>query len=278
MTWTRLIRFLSGDQTFYGDALSAELKQARVIIGNPFEDGYVFGDIKPVTTLLSPIAPQDVKTLRLLGLNYRKHAAEAGAPLPKNPIVFHKPQTAVAGPTDDILVPPMAQVGSSVDYEVELVAVIGKPCRNVSKEDALKYVAGFTVGDDVSQRTWQLKLGGGQWNVSKSFDTWAPIGPAIVRLESLPPAEKLKVTTKVNGELRQSEFVSDMIFSVAEAIAFLSAGQTLLPGDLLFMGTPSGVGMGFKPEKYLRNGDVVECSMSGVGTIRNKVVFTGAKL
>lgn len=274
--WKRLIRFVSGDHTFYGDALSTSLKQARVIVGNPFEDGYVFGDVKPVHKLLSPIAPQDVKTVRLLGLNYRKHAAEAGVKPPERPIIFHKPATTIAGPTDPILVPPMAQIGSSVDYEVELVAVIGKQARNVRKENALEYVAGYTVGDDVSQRTWQMELGGGQWNFSKGFDTWAPIGPAIVRLSELPPPSGLRVTTKVNGVLRQSEVVSDMVFSVADAIEFLSAGQTLMPGDLLFMGTPSGVGLG--SGEYLKNGDVVECSMTGVGTITNKVVYTGAKL
>lgn len=276
--WDRLIRFISEGQTYYGNALNSELKQATTIIGNPFVEGYIFGPVRPIHQLLSPIARHDARTVRLLGLNFRKHAAEAGSPLPEFPVIFHKPVTCIGGPYDEIPVVPMAQTGNAIDYEVELVVVIGKECSQVSKDQALSYVAGYTVGNDVSHRMWQFERGGGQWNVSKSFDGWAPLGPLIISASTAPSFEDMRLECRVNGELRQSELVTDMIFGVAEAIEFLSAGQTLLPGDLIFMGTPAGVGLGFKPEpKYLNHGDIVECSLTGVGTICNRVTFTKAR-
>lgn len=268
--WTNLIRFVSEGKVYYGNA-SPSLKTAQVIIGNPFGSSYQYGETKQVEQLLSPIAQEDLSTIRGLGLNFKKHAAEAKAPEPKYPIVFNKPITALNGPYSPIYVPTVAQLGEKLDYEVELVIVVGKPCYNASKAEALDYVAGYTVGNDVSERAWQIEKCGGQWGFGKSFDGWAPIGPQIVSKEALPDISAQRVECFVNGEKRQSELLSDMIFSVADAIEFLSQGQTLMPGDLIFMGTPSGVGMG--NGKWVKNGDIVECSLTGVGSVINKFIF-----
>jgi len=214
-----------------------------------------------------------VPTVRLLGLNYRKHAAEVGMQLPKYPILFYKPVTALGGPNENIVVPKMAQAENKVDYECELVVVIGKSCVNASPEEALDYVLGYAVGNDVSQREWQIAKGGGQWGIGKMFDGWAPFGPAIVSPKVTGNPQSLQIATKVNGRLVQNESTNDMIFSVAETISFLSHGSTLLPGDLIWMGTPSGVGMGMKPQSWLKHGDLVEISLSEVGSISNTVVF-----
>lgn len=278
--WSRLIRFISTDgRSYYGDAGSAsnvyELAAAHVLEGNPYGH-YRMGAKKPIAKLLAPLDSQDIRTIRCLGLNFFRHAAESGATPPKFPVVFHKPVTAITGPRSEVAVPPLAQVAGAVDYEVELVVVIGKVVDHaVSPEEALEHVAGFTVGNDLSQREWQLKLGGGQWNHSKSFDGWAPIGPCVVSTDAMGSTWKEKrLTCKVNGELRQSESAGDMIFGVGEAIAFLSQSGTLLPGDVIFMGTPSGVGMGFKPPKWLKDGDEVECAIEGIGSITNKVKWS----
>lgn len=277
--WTRLIRFISDNGKVYtGDAILAadetnalNARYARVIIGNPL-GSYSLGKVRAVHELLAPLTLDQVRSVRCLGLNYSTHAKEAGMAEPKYPVLFYKPPTAVAGPRDHIPVPPMAQAEGAVDYEVELVALIGRQCRHVSEEEALLYVAGFTVGNDVSQREWQMNRGGSQWNVSKMFDGWAPIGPAIVAATSLD-STNLAISSRVNGERRQNDNTSNMIFNVAKTIAWLSQGTTLMPGDLIFFGTPAGVGMGFKPPKWLVHNDVVECSIEGIGTIRNRIHF-----
>lgn len=280
--WTRLIRFISdngkvytGDAILVGDETNVvNARHARLLIGNPF-GSYTLGKIRVVHELLAPMTLDQVRTVRCLGINYKTHAQETGIKEPEYPILFYKPPTAVGGPRDHIPVPPMAQAEGAIDYEVELVAVIGRQCRHVSEEQALEYVAGYTVGNDVSQREWQMKRGGSQWNVAKMFDGWAPIGPAIVASSLIDP-QNLKISSKVNGELRQSDSTSNMIFGVAKTISWLSQGCTLVPGDLIFFGTPAGVGMGFKPPKWLVNNDIVECSIENIGTIRNRIHFQSA--
>jgi 2-keto-4-pentenoate hydratase/2-oxohepta-3-ene-1,7-dioic acid hydratase in catechol pathway len=157
--------------------------------------------------------------------------------LPKFPVVFFKPVTAISGPTDDIPVGPMAQEVEGVDYECELVIVIGKEARDVSESEALNYVLGYAVGNDVSHREWQLKRGGGQWALGKGFDGWAPIGPGIVSSSIIRNPNNLQISTKLNGTTVQDSNTRDMIFGVAKTIAFLSRDTTLLPGDLIFTGT-----------------------------------------
>ncbi|CAK7205962.1 hypothetical protein SEUCBS139899_008742 [Sporothrix eucalyptigena] len=279
-SFSRLIRFLANDgRIYYGDALLprgvtdiAQATQARVVRGSIFGQHTVTDEVADVRTLLSPLAPEDVRTVRCLGLNYALHAKESGMALPQYPVLFYKPATSLAGPTDPIPVAPVAQEGEGLDYECELVAVIGKKCKDVLEEDALSVVLGYAIGNDVSHRDWQLKRGGGQWSVGKGFDGWAPWGPGIVAADQINP-QALAIKTTLNGKTVQESSTSDMIFNVRQAIAFLSRGTTLLPGDLIFTGTPSGVGMGRNPKLWLQDGDVVEVSLEGVGTCTNRVVF-----
>ena len=158
-------------------------------------------------------------------------------PIPKYPVLFYKPITALGGPFDDIPVAPMAQEAEGLDYECELVAIIGKEAREVSESKALDYVLGYAVGNDISHREWQLKRGGGQFSLGKGFDGWAPFGPGVVSADVIKDPQALRLSTKVNGRTVQDSSTKDMIFSVAQTIAFLSRGTTLLPGDLIFTGT-----------------------------------------
>lgn len=187
--------------------------------------------------LLAPLARRDIGTVRCLGLNYAQHARESNLPVPDYPVLFFKPVTAIAGPTDDIPVAQMAQEGEGLDYECELVVVIGKEAKDVPESEALDYVLGYAIGNDVSHRDWQIKRGGGQWGLGKGFDGWAPFGPGIVSSTVIPDPSALNISTTLNGQTVQSSSTKDLIFGVAQTIAFLSRGTTLLPGDLIFTGT-----------------------------------------
>lgn len=188
-------------------------------------------------------------------------------------MVFTKPADALAGPYDDIPIHPDAQ--SQLDYEGELSVVIGKDAKNVSKEQALDYVLGYTVGNDVSARNFQIpaSVSGGQFSYAKSFDKFAPIGPSITTTAAIPDPQKLKYTTKVNGEIRQQTGTDDMIWSVQQIIAHLSRGTTLRKGTVIMTGTPSGVGLFMEPKGFLKDGDVVEIEVEGIGSISNKMAF-----
>ncbi|KAK9450896.1 uncharacterized protein V1518DRAFT_411989 [Limtongia smithiae] len=281
MPFSRLVRFISTDgKTYTGDAIlpagttdAMKATRAKVIVGDIFGEYTITEEVKDIKKLLSPLSWSQIPTVRLLGLNYAKHALEIKLPKPIYPVLFFKPLTAIGGPTDDIPVPKLAQIDNETDYECELVIVIGKKALNVTEEDALNYVLGYCVGNDLSQRAWQIKKGGGQWGLGKMFDGWAPMGPAIVSSSIITNPQNLKISTKINGKVCQSENTSDQIFGVAKTISFLSQGTTLLPGDVIFTGTPSGVGMGRKPQYWLKDGDVVEISLEKVGTIINKVVY-----
>jgi 2-keto-4-pentenoate hydratase/2-oxohepta-3-ene-1,7-dioic acid hydratase in catechol pathway len=229
--------------------------------------------LQDVRLLLAPLDRPDIKTVRCLGLNYEQHAKESNMPLPKYPVLFYKPITSITGPFDPIPVHAGAQELPGLDYECELVAIIGRQAHNVSEAEALDYVLGYAVGNDVSHREWQIKRGGGQWSLGKGFDGWAPFGPGIVSRDLIKDPQNLRIGTKVNGKIVQDSTTKDMIFGVKETIAFLSKGTTLLPGDLIFTGTPQGVGMGRKPPLWLKDGDVVEVSLAGIGTCTNKVEF-----
>jgi 2,4-diketo-3-deoxy-L-fuconate hydrolase len=203
-----------------------------------------------------------------IGLNYRKHAAESGMAEPKEPVVFNKAITCIQGPDDDVKLPNGSE---QMDWEVELGVVIGSTTRNVSRENALKHVAGYCLSNDVSERHWQLHRSG-QWTKGKSFDTFGPLGPYLVTTDELTDPQALPVSLKVNGALRQNSNTSDMIFPVAEIVAHLSLFMTLLPGDVIVTGTPEGVGMGMKPQVFLKRGDVVELDGGVLGSQRQKVV------
>ncbi|KAF2433298.1 hypothetical protein EJ08DRAFT_647359 [Tothia fuscella] len=279
--FSRLVRFLAKDgRTYYGDAILpagitdiGKARQARVIRGSPFTTHEVTDQVEDVRMLLSPLARDDIKTVRCLGLNYAEHARESKMPIPKYPILFYKPVTAVSGPFDPIPVPSQAQEAPSLDYECELVTVIGKAAYNVSAANALDYVLGYAIGNDVSNRIWQAERGGGQWSLGKGFDGWAPMGPGIASKDLIKDPNNLRISTKVNGKTVQDNSTKDMIFNVRDTIAFLSQGTTLLPGDLIFTGTPQGVAMGQKSPNWLKEGDVVEVSLEGVGTCVNKVEY-----
>jgi len=188
--------------------------------------------------------------------------------------VFFKAVSALQNPDAPIELPTRL-ASNEVDYEVELAVVIGKACKNVTREKALDYVLGYTVANDVSARDWQIRLGGGQWSRGKTFDTFCPLGPCIVTLDEFDDPNALPLRTRLNGETVQNSNTSDLIFDVASVVAFLSGSTTLLPGTVILTGTPEGVGMAASPPRWLRPGDVVECEIDGIGTLRNPVVAEG---
>ena len=209
-----------------------------------------------------------VRQFVAIGLNYRKHAEEAGLEIPKEPVVFTKALTSLAGPNDTVKLPEGSEAG---DWEVELGFVIGTKAQHVSVADALSHVAGYCLANDVSERDWQLKRGG-QWGKGKSFDGFGPIGPWLVTSDELPDPQNIPIELAVNGEVRQSSNTADMIFSVAQIVSSLSEFMTLLPGDVIITGTPSGVGLGMKPPKFLKRGDVMTLRAGPLGSQRQQVV------
>ena len=203
-----------------------------------------------------------------IGLNYRKHAQESGLEIPKEPVVFTKALTSIASPDDDVELPEGSEAG---DWEIELGFVMGRQAKKVAVADALSYVAGYCLANDVSERDWQIKRNG-QWGKGKSFDGFGPIGPWLVTSDELPDPQTIPLRLSVNGELRQESSTADMIFPVAEIVSYLSRFMTLLPGDLVITGTPQGVGLGMKPPKFLCRGDVMTLSAGVLGTQRQQVV------
>ncbi|KAJ3603679.1 hypothetical protein NHX12_028423 [Muraenolepis orangiensis] len=217
--------------------------------------------------LLSPIlAPEKVVCV---GMNYRDHCLEQNAPIPSEPIIFNKFPNVITGPYDDIILPAESQ---EVDWEVELAFVIGRSGKHIKKEDALSYVAGFTVANDVSARDWQMKRNGKQWLLGKTFDTFCPLGPALVTTDAVTEPHNLGIRCLVNGDVVQSSNTDQMIFKTEHIIAWVSQFVTLTPGDVFLTGTPPGVGVFRKPPVYLKKGDVVECQIDQIGSIVNRVV------
>ena len=201
-----------------------------------------------------------------VGLNYAKHAEEAGATPPTEPVLFLKATSAICGPYDDVAIPSGSE---KTDWEVELAVVIGRRAKNVAEADALDYVAGYCVHNDVSERAHQLERGG-QWVKGKSHDTFAPLGPYLVTADEVPDPNKLDLWLELNGKRVQHSNTSDFIFSVQECISYISRFMTLLPGDVISTGTPSGVGLGLG--YYLKSGDVMELSVAGLGVARQRAV------
>lgn len=202
-----------------------------------------------------------------IGLNFKDHAIETNNPFPDHPILFMKANSAIVGPNDDTIMP---RGSTKTDWEVELGVVIGKEAKYVSKEDALDYVAGYCVVNDVSERDFQLKLTG-TWTKGKSCDTFGPTGPWLVTRDEVADVNNLAMSLDVNGKRMQTGNTNTMIFNVAEIIEHLSGLMTLHPGDVISTGTPPGVGMGQKPETYLKAGDVVELEIEGLGKQRQEV-------
>jgi 2,4-didehydro-3-deoxy-L-rhamnonate hydrolase len=205
-----------------------------------------------------------------IGLNYIDHAKETGSPIPEHPIVFFKAQTCIVGPNDNVMLPPNSV---STDWEVELGVVISRTARHVTEKDALKYVAGYCIVNDVSEREFQMKRSGSQWSKGKGCDTFGPIGPYLVTTDEISNPQTLDMWLDVNGVRRQTGNTRTMIFGIAALVADVSRYMTLLPGDLITTGTPPGVGLGMKPTpQYLKAGDVVTLGIQGLGEQRQKIV------
>lgn len=238
------------------------------IDGDIYGSHKVTGEKASVARVLAPVQPSQILCV---GLNYKKHAEETGAKLPERPVLFVKGINALQHPGEPILLPRHLR-SDEVDYECELAVVIGKPCKNVSRENALKYVLGYTCANDVSARDHQIKLGGGQWCRGKFFDTFAPLGPCLATPDSIPNPNALRISTELNGEIVQDSNTSDMAFDVAAIIEYLSGSTTLVPGTVILTGTPSGVGMASKPNpRWLKAGDSVTIEIEGIGRLTNPV-------
>jgi len=203
-----------------------------------------------------------------IGLNYKDHAAEAGMPIPAEPIVFTKAISCIQGPDDDVMLPKGSVKG---DWEVELGVVIGKPARYITQKAALEHVAGYCLANDVSEREYQLERGG-QWDKGKGCDTFGPLGPWLVTRDEIENPQKLAMWLDVNGQRMQTGNTKTMIFSVAKIVSHLSEYMTLMPGDVIITGTPPGVGMGMKPKRFLQAGDVMTLGIEGLGQQTQRVV------
>lgn len=218
--------------------------------------------------LLAPINPVDILCI---GLNYRRHAEEGKQAIPENPVLFMKNSTAVQHPNHPVVLPRKLN-SDKVDYECELAVVIGKTCHNVSKEQALDYVLGYTCANDVSARDWQRNGGGGQWCRGKTFATFCPLGPHLVTADEIPNPNDLKIKTILNGEVMQDWTTDDMIFDVPTLIEFLSGSTILAPGTVILTGTPHGVGFARTPPVFLKHGDTVDVEIENIGTLSNPVI------
>ena len=267
----RIIRFLDPEGH---EQLGQDLGDgtADLLDGGLFaEDGRLpkaSGQTAKIAKLLAPLQPSNIFCI---GLNYREHAKEGGLPVPEFPVLFAKPTTALNNPHGPIRIPAVCVQEPEVDYECELAVIIGKRGRDISEADALHHVLGYTCANDVSARFWQLKRGGGQWIRGKGFDTFCPLGPALVTTDQIPDPQALRLTTTLNGELMQDGHTSDMVFSVAQLISFMSQDTTLLPGTVILTGTPHGIGFARKPPILLKPNDQVVIEVEGIGKLENPV-------
>ncbi|MFN0052881.1 MAG: fumarylacetoacetate hydrolase family protein [Planctomycetales bacterium] len=263
----KIIRYQDGSGTIHYGSQHADGSVTRI-------EGDLFGShrdtVQPadVRKLLAPLYPADIVCI---GLNYRRHAEEGHQPIPEWPVVFMKTSSAVQNPGDPIVLP-RKLASDAVDYECELAVVIGKPCLNVSKAQALDYVLGYTCANDVSARDWQLKRGGSQWCRGKTFATFAPLGPCLVTRDEIPNPNALGIKTILNGQTMQDWNTNDMIFDVPTLIEFLSGSTLLAPGTVILTGTPHGVGGARKPPVFMQPGDTVTIAIDQIGELTNPVV------
>ena len=288
-SWDRLVRYISATdgEERYGepilDSPEADIAalardgnlEVNILEGSDALSATPNGKTDKVKTLLGPLREQEVPIIRCIGLNYKTHIKETGRALPEVPTVFTKPAPAVANHGEPIPIPKFAQ--QMCDYEGELTILIGRNAKDIAAEDALDFVAAYTVGNDVSARDWQREPNKAgvvpQWSFSKSFDKYAPLGPALVSSKLLGAADKQDLKTFVNGEIRQQGSTGDLCHGVRKLIAFCSQGQTLQKGSLIMTGTPGGVGLFMKPPNFLKDGDTVEVEISGIGKLRNTMKF-----
>ncbi len=250
----KIVRMKAGDDIAYG---VADAEGVVVYKGSPFVAWEPTETVVPwpSVSLLSPVIPTKILCV---GKNYEDHVEEMGGEIPEEPVIFMKPATAVVGQNAAVIHP---RISKEVHHEAELAVVISRPARNINAEDASRYIFGYTAANDVTARDLQMK--DAQWTRAKGFDTFCPLGPAIET--ELDPLERLAVICRVNGEVRQAGFTSDMIFGVAEILEYITAFTTLLPGDLVLTGTPAGA-------SKVEPGDVMEIEIDGIGTLTNRLV------
>ena len=215
------------------------------------------------------LPPVEPRAIICIGANYTAHIKEMGHELPKYPVVFMKNPAAALGHLEAIHIPQVC--GDEVDYEGELALVIGKKCRNATPEKAMDYVLGYTAANDVSARLWQLEKGGSQWCRGKGFDNFAPLGAFLVTTDEITDPDNLAIETRLNGKTVQKDNTANMLFNVATLISFLSQDTTLLPGTVIFTGTPQGIGWACKPRRLLQRGDTITIEIEGIGQLSNTV-------
>lgn len=265
----KIIRYRDSSKNIhYGEDRGGSIYRIK---GDLFSDYSLTEEKAEVIELLAPVDPE---IILCIGLNYKRHAEETGASLPKYPVLFIKGRNALQHPGKPVEIP-TALSSDEVDYECELAVVIGKACKNATKENALDYVLGYTCGNDISARDWQKKKGGGQWCRGKTFDTFAPMGPRLVTADEIADPNSLKISTTLNGKTVQDWNTNDMIFSVPEIIAFLSGSTTLLPGTVILTGTPHGVGMARNPPLWLKSGDEITVEIEKIGRLTNPIINEG---
>lgn len=241
---------------------------ALEVSGGPFGPFSTTGRAVTPGKLLAPVSPVNILAI---GLNYRRHAEEGGKGVPERPMLFLKATSSLQNPGDPIELP-RRLASQEVDYECELAVVIGTACKNATRANALDHVLGYTAANDVSARDWQFRLNGGQFCQGKSFDTFCPMGPALVTRDEIADPNDLRIRTVLNGQAMQDWTTRDMVFDVPALIVFLSGSKTLLPGTVILTGTPHGVGYARKPPVYLKAGDTVTVEIDGIGALTNPVV------
>ena len=246
------------DENFFGNDGISKLK-----------DGLTRSDLKSVSknTRLGPPVARPSKII-CIGLNYSDHAAESQMQIPVEPIIFFKSTTAIVGPNDNLVIPKNSQ---KIDWEVELALVIGKKASYVTEENAMEHVAGYILHNDVSERAFQLEMSG-TWDKGKGCDTFAPLGPWLATKDEITNVDALRLWLKVNDKMMQDGNTANLIFKVPFLVSYVSQFMTLLPGDIISTGTPAGVGLGFKPPVYLKEGDIVELGIDGLGVSRQKCI------
>ncbi len=267
----KIIRFLD-DKGDLWSGCDYHDGMATVIANDIFGSYTILEKRVEVKKILAPFKPV---AILCIGLNYRMHAEETGMPLPEHPVLFMKNPAAITSAYGDIEIPKSCLDPLQVDYEVELGVVIGKDAKNIPVDRSLEYVYGYTCANDVSARRWQKHSGGGQWVRGKSFDTFCPMGPELVTADEIKDPGNLNLECRLNGEVMQQGCTSDLIFSVADLISRLSQSTTLLAGTLILTGTPSGVGFARNPQVYLKPGDVLESSISGLGKMESSISGLG---
>eukprot|EP01084_Bolivina_argentea_P046626 85859_1 len=273
----RIIRFISEeqkDEIHYGLVCNNETPKpgsfAQIISTDNIYDKSSWNINKSQCKILYILPPIDTHTIYCIGLNYASHAKESGLSIPTQPVVFMKPKTSVISAFDDIIIPKCHL--NDLDHEVELVVIIGKKCKNVSIENAMEYVFGYSIGNDVTCRKWQITRGGGQWCKGKGFDTFCPFGPCVVINDGDINGNNLNIWCKVNGKIVQFGNTNDLIFSIEKLVSFLSKGCTLEVGTIILTGTPSGVGVVNKPfPRVLHENDLVECGIEHIGILQNRL-------